>query len=346
MDTKDLIKNLSDSFGVTSFENCTFPLIEQFLLEINQDIKLEKIGIGNLVATYGQGNPKIAFFAHVDEIGIVISNIIDDTFARIEAVGGVDPRTLVGKRVCFRTENGEKLGVIGFLAPHLQKPEDKDKSPSFDELFVDFSVSGGTKDINVGDIGVINVEAKDLENDQIVGKAIDNRAGVAVLIKSFEYLQNLKFDGQLMLSFNKGEEVGLVGAKGAAEYLQPDYAVVVDVTFGERLPENVESFKIGEGPVISIGAPINKSVYDDLVKTAKDNNIKYQIEAVPSRSGTETDIVQIVGQGIKTGLVSVPILNMHSPSEVVNINDIDRAAKLLAMFALNMSLKTKGSLNV
>ncbi len=158
---------------------------------------------------------RLPFFAHVDEIGIVISNIIDDTFARIEAVGGVDPRTLVGKRVCFRTENGgEKLGgVIGFLAPHLQKPEDKDKSPSFDELFVDFSVSGGTKDINVGDIGVINVEAKDLENDQIVGKAIDNRAGVAVLIKSFEYLQNLKFDGQLMLSFNKGEEVGLVGGQ-------------------------------------------------------------------------------------------------------------------------------------
>ena len=282
----------------------------------------------------------------MDEIGIVISKIIDSSFARVEAVGGVDPRTLVGKRVCFKTEKGKKIGIIGFLEPHLQKVEDKDKSPSFDELFVDFSVSGGTQDINVGDIGVINVQAQDLENNQIVGKALDNRVGVAVLIKAFEYLQNLKFDGQLMLSFNKGEEVGLVGAKGSAEYIQPDYAVVVDVTFGERLPENVESFKIGEGPVISIGAPINKSVYDDLVKTAGDNNIKIQIEAVPSRSGTETDIVQIVSEGIKTGLVSVPILNMHSPSEVVNIKDVESSAKLLSMFALNMSLKEKGSMSI
>ena len=339
METKTIIKNLSDSFGVSSYENNVFPLIKRYVNNINPDLKIEKIGIGNLIVRYGEGTPKVAFFSHVDEIGIIVSNIIDEHFVRIHSVGGVDPRTLVGKRVVFKTEKKEKIGVIGFLAPHLQKKEDQEKSPSFDELFVDFSISGGTKDITVGDMGVIQINAIDLEENKIVGKSMDNRVGVCVLIKALEYLHNLKFKGEVILSFNKGEEVGLVGAKGSAEYLKPDYAVIVDVTFGETIAENVTSFKLGEGPVISLGTPVTKSVYEDLIKVAENNNIKYQIEPIPRRSGTEADIVQIVSTGIKTGVVSVPILNMHSPNEVVDIKDIEESARLLSLYALNVGLK-------
>jgi endoglucanase len=342
MDTSTLLKNLSNTFGVSSFENYTFPLIEKELKNISPDIKLEKVGIGNLVATYGSESPKIAFFAHVDEIGIVISKIVDEHFARISPVGGVDPRTLVGKRVLFKTNDSEKTGVIGFLAPHLQKKEDREKSPSFDELFVDFSISGGTSSINVGDMGVIHVQAVELENGKISNKSLDNRVGAAVLIKSLEYLQNLKFEGQLMLSFNKGEEVGLVGAQGSAYHLKPDFAIVIDVTFGEKLPENVEPIKLGDGPVIGIGTTVTRSVFEELTKTAKNNNIKYQIETFTRGSGTEADVVQISSTGVKTGVVSVPILNMHSPNEVVDVKDVEESAKLLSLFALNTSLTWKG----
>jgi endoglucanase len=343
MQTSELIKKLSNSFGVSSLESYTFPVIEEELKNIVPDIKLEKIGIGNLIATYGSGKPKISFFAHVDEIGIVISKIIDEHFARLASVGGVDPRTLIGKRVVFKTANQEKIGVVGFLAPHLQKKEDRDKSPSFDELFIDFSISGGTKDLNVGDMGVIKTEAIELENNKITGKSLDNRVGCAVLIKSLEYLQKLRFDGQLILSFNKGEEVGLVGAKGSAEYINPDYAIVTDVTFGEKLPENIESINLGAGPAIAIGTTVDRTIFQELTKIAKDNNISYQVETITRRSGTEGDVVQIVNSGIKTGIVSVPILNMHSPNEVVDVKDIEETSKLLSLFALNVSVKEKGS---
>ncbi|POZ92448.1 M20/M25/M40 family metallo-hydrolase, partial [Petrotoga halophila] len=172
--------------------------------------------------------------------------------------------------------------------------------------------------------------------------SLDNRVGAAVLIKSLEYLQNLKFEGQLTLSFNKGEEVGLVGAQGSAQHLKPDFAIVVDVTFGEKLPENVEPIKLGEGPVIGIGTTVTRSVFEELTKTAKNNNIKYQIETFARGSGTEADVVQISSTGVKTGVVSVPILNMHSPNEVVDVKDVEESAKLLSLFALNTSLNWKG----
>lgn len=333
MDISEILKKLSESFGVSSWEHNTYSIVEETLKELNPDIEISKRGTGSLVAKYGNGDKKIAFFAHIDEIGIAISKIVDKEFARVEMVGGVDPRTLIAKRVLFKTENGYKLGVVGMLAPHLQDKDKRGQSPSFDELFVDFSISGGTADLHVGDIGVIESKAKDLKNKNISGKAIDNRAGVVSIIKALDYLDKFKFNGTLYLSFNKGEEVGLVGAKGMAYDIHPDSAIIVDVTFAEDLPGNMETMKIGKGPAIGVGAAINKEVYKKLNDIAKKENISHQTEVLPMGTGTETDVVQLVKTGIKTGLISIPIYNMHSPVEVVNEKDIDLTAKLLALYA-------------
>jgi len=333
MDISEILKKLSDSFGVSSWEHNTYSIVEETLKEMDSNIEISKRGTGSLVAKYGNGDKKIAFFAHIDEIGIAVSKIVDKDFARVEMVGGVDPRTLIAKRVMFKTENGDKLGVIGMLAPHLQDKDKRGQSPSFDELFIDFSISGGTDDINVGDIGVVESKSKELKNKNISGKAIDNRAGVVSIIKALEYLKKFKFDGTLYLSFNKGEEVGLVGAKGMAYDIHPDNAIIVDVTFAEDLPSNMETMKIGKGPAIGIGAAINKEVYKKLKDIAKNENIDHQIEVLPMRTGTETDVVQLVKTGVKTGVLSIPIYNMHSPVEVVNEKDIDLTAKLLALYA-------------
>ena len=333
MDISEILKKLSDSFGVSSWEHNTYSIVEETLKQLDPDIEISKRGTGSLVAKYGNGDKKIGFFAHIDEIGIAISKIVDKEFARVEMVGGVDPRTLIAKRVIFKTDKGNKLGVIGMLAPHLQDKDKRGQSPSFDELFVDFSISGGTEGLNVGDIGVVDAKSKELENKTISGKAIDNRAGVVSIIKALDYLKKFKFNGTLYLSFNKGEEVGLVGAKGMAYDIHPDSAIIVDVTFAEDLPGNMETMKIGKGPAIAVGAAINKEVYKKLTDIAKNENIDHQIEVLPMGTGTETDVVQMIKTGVKTGLLSIPIYNMHSPVEVVNENDIDLTAKLLALYA-------------
>ncbi|BBE31152.1 peptidase M42 [Tepiditoga spiralis] len=333
METKEVLKTLSNSFGVSSYEKNTFKVIKDILSKEFEKIKFETVGTDNLLVKFGTGKKKIAFFAHTDEIGVVISKIENEHFARISSIGGVDPRTLVAKRITFFKNGKETIGVVGMLAPHLQNAKTKKISPSFDELFIDFSISGGTKNISVGDVGSIEVEAMELNEKYITGKAIDNRAGVTTIIKALEYLQYYNFDGELYLSFNKGEEVGLVGAKGAAHYIKPDVAIIVDVTFGNDTIPGYETMKINEGPAILIGAAVHKKTYQKLVDIADENNIKYQIEVAPSRSGTETDIVQITNGGVATALLSVPILNMHSPVEVVSINDIEATAKLMAIFA-------------
>lgn len=339
MDTKEVLMKLSNSFGVSSYESYTFDLIENIIKENFKDIELRKSGTGNLIAKYGNTGKKIGFFAHVDEIGVVISKIVDDCFARVEMIGGVDPRVVISKRIYFVKNGKEKIGVIGMLAPHLQNAKNKSKSPSFDELFIDFSISGGTKDIDVGDMGYIKMESKELQNGVITGKSLDNRVGVTVLLKALDYLKDFKFDGELHLAFNKGEEVGLVGAKGTAYDIFPESAIIVDVTFSEDLPANVETMLLGKGPAIARGSAINDEVFDLLIKICKDENIKHQVEVLPMRTGTETDVVQMTKTGVKTGLVSVPIYNMHSPVECVDLSDIDASSKLLALFAMKEGKK-------
>lgn len=333
MITKEILKSLSNSFGVSSYENSTYDLIEKLLKEEFKDLEFFRPGTGSLVVKYGSGKKKIGLFAHADEIGVVISSIVDDCFARIASIGGVDPRTLVAKRVVFNTKNGKKLGVIGLLAPHLQSAELQGKAQSFDQLFVDFSISGGTKNIEVGNIGLVDIEATDLENNTLAGKALDNRAGVVTIMKVLDYLKDFKFNGELYLCFNRSEEIGLVGAKGTAWHIKPDYAVVVDVTFANESQPNIETVKLGEGPVIAVGANVTRKLFDTFTKLAEDNNIKYQIEVVSGRSGTEADVVQMTREGIATEIISIPLLNMHSPVEVVNIKDIEESAKLIAIFA-------------
>jgi endoglucanase len=332
MKSKEMIKLLSDSIGVSMYENEVKEKIIEIARKISNEIDIFDVGKGSLGIKYGDGNIKIALFAHMDEIGIVITKIVDDQFAMVHTIGGVDPRTLISKRVKFITKNGEKIGLVGMLAPHLQKEKHRNTSPDFDNLYIDFSISNGTSDIEVGDIGVVDVKAEEL-NNKITGKAIDDRAGCAVLLKTLEYLKKFRIDNKTVYClFNQGEEIGLKGAKRTSYEINPEIGIVVDVTFGSDTPAHFEKIEIGKGPAIALGPTMNNEVTEKIIETAKKYNIKYQLEPLPIRSGTEADIVQIVREGIKTIGISIPILNMHSSVEVVDPSDIDEAARLIAQF--------------
>ncbi|SHF08464.1 endoglucanase [Marinitoga hydrogenitolerans DSM 16785] len=332
MKSVDLLRSLSDAIGVSMYENEVKEKIRELSKQISKEIEIFDVGKGSLGIKYGNGKKKIGLFAHIDEIGIVISKIVDEQFAMIHTIGGVDPRTLIAKRVKFLTKNGYKLGIVGMLAPHLQKQEHRNFAPDFDNLYVDFSIDGGTKGIEVGDIGVVDVKSEEL-NGKVTGKAIDDRAGCAVLLKTLEFLNKFRLeDKSIYFLFNQGEEIGLKGAKRTSYEIDPEVGIVVDVTFGSDTPSHFEKIELGKGPAIALGPTMNNEETEKIIDIAKKYNIKYQLEPLPIRSGTEADIVQIVKEGIKTIGISIPILNMHSSVEVVDPSDIDAAAMLIAQF--------------
>ncbi|KLO22703.1 peptidase M42 [Marinitoga sp. 1197] len=335
MKTTEILKKLSDAIGVSMYENEVKETIKDLVIKISNNIEIFDAGKGSLGIKYGNGSNKIGLFAHMDEIGLVISKIIDEQFAMVHTIGGVDPRTLISKRVKFKTKQGFKLGIVGMLAPHLQKQEHRNTAPDFDNLYVDFSIDGGTEDIEVGDIGVVDVKSEEL-NNKITGKALDDRAGCAVLLKTLEYLEKYKIeDKSIYFLFNQGEEIGLKGAKRTSYEVNPEIGIIVDVTFGSDTPPHFEKIEMGKGPAIAIGPTMNNEVTEKIIKIAEEYNIKHQIEPLPIRSGTEADIVQIVREGIKTIGISIPILNMHSSVEVVDPSDVDNTARLIAQFIVD-----------
>ncbi|AEX86235.1 peptidase family protein [Marinitoga piezophila KA3] len=335
MKTGEILKDLSNAFGVSMYENPVKEKIIEYAKKISTDVEIFDAGKGSLGLKLGNGEKRFALFAHMDEIGIVITKIVDEQFAMVHTIGGVDPRTLISKRVKFKTENGEKIGVVGMLAPHLQKPQHRSSSPDFDNIYIDFSISGGTKDIEVGDIGTVDIEAIEL-NGKISGKALDNRVGCVVLLKTLEELKKFNLEGKsIYFLFNQGEEIGLKGAKRTAEDIAPEIGIVIDVTFGSDIPPYYEKVEMGKGPAIALGPSMHNEETQKMIDTAKKYGINHQLEPAPMRSGTESDIVQIVKEGVKTILISIPILNMHSSAEVVDPSDIDTSAILIANYIAN-----------
>ena len=300
------------------------------------DVKKTRLG-GLIARIKGPENLKIGIFAHVDEIGFVISKIEDGKFARLETIGGVDPKVVLASEVRIFTKDGPTRGVVGLLAPHLQKPEDRKKVLMYDEIFVDFSMGSLAKSVRVGDRVTLRGDPIEL-NGKIIGKALDNRAGCASLIKSMELLRKYKTRYDVYYIFSSQEEVGGPGAVTIAYELNLDYAIVVDVTHADDAPPFYEKISLGGGPTIGFGPSVDKNFWRKIVDIAKRNGIKYQKEPLPGRSGTDTDEIQITGTGVRTALISIPLKYMHTPVEVVDPFDVDETARLLTHIVVDLEV--------
>ena len=306
-----------------------------------EDLVLEKIErivgdgfktkLGGLVYEVKGGNEKkIGIFAHTDEISLVVSKDAGNGFFYLETVGGVDPKILPASRVKVYTRSGIVKGVIGIMAPHITPPEKKGKVQGYDELLLDASMSNWEK-IRIGDRVILDVNPCEM-NGKVCGKALDNRAGCASLILASERLKKLVLRNNVFFVFSSMEEVGGPGAKSVAHQLRLDYAVVVDVTFAEDTGHS-QKIEIGKGPAIGIGPFIDRDLVDLAVSVAKENNIPHQIEPLPGRTGTDVDSIRRAWIGIRTLLLSIPLLHMHTPVEIVDPKDIEETARLIAHLA-------------
>lgn len=285
--------------------------------------------MGNLIAHKKGGGKRIMFAAHTDEIGIIVTDIDDKGFIRFSAVGGLNTRNLVNLRVRFA--NGVE-GVIG------AQEEDFKGKPSLSKLYVDIGAADkkeAEKKISIGDTAAFVGDFVKCGNN-IVSKALDNRAGCAVIMQAAGMIE--KSVNDLYFVFTVQEEVGLRGAKTAAFDIEPDIAVAVDVTdTGDTPDAPTMAVELGKGAAIKV---MDRSIMCDadvrtkMIETAKKNKIPYQLE-VMTQGGTDAGAIHLTRAGIKTGGVSVPTRYIHSPSEMANLKDMEDCVKLIYNLAVS-----------
>lgn len=298
---------------------------------------------GNSVATLNpSGSPRVMLAGHIDEIGLMITHIDDDGYLYFEGIGGWDPQVLVGQRIKLLTREGDVVGVIGKKPIHLIKNEERDKASKIKELWIDIGAGDGDaareRGVRVGDPGVIDSRILELDDDRIASRAIDNRIGAFVVLEALRLLAEDPSEARVSAVATTQEEIGYSGggARTSAFSLEPEVALVVDVTFATDAPgvekKELGDHKLGGGPVLSRGSAAHPTVFDRLVEAADDEGIPYTIAAQARYTATDADAIYLSRAGVPTGLISVPNRYMHSPNEVVSRHDLEHAARLIAAF--------------
>ena len=301
---------------------------------------------GNCVAVLNKGgSPRIMLAAHADEIAMAVNYIDDDGYLYVRKMGGIDPAITKAQRVTVHTRKGAVKGVVGNVAPHLMKLEGEPKPPKIHELFIDIGAEDkkeAKKLVEIGDPITLVDEFDTLRGDLAVARAFDNRIGTWSVAEALRLLREGKgrLHAEVCAVSNVQEEVGLFGIRQIGYTLKPDVGLVVDVTHATDYPTVSKAqhgnIKLGKGPTITRGGCNHPMVLERIEAVARKKKIPLQYEAMSATSGTDTDALFWTRGGIPSGLISLPNRYMHSPVEVVNLNDLEMIPELLAGFALTL----------
>jgi putative aminopeptidase FrvX len=333
---KELLKRLSDAHGVTSQEGNIREIVRAELEGLVDEIREDTMG--NLIAVKRGGDFSVMIAAHMDEIGLMVQYIDDKGFLRVVPLGGWFGPVLYSQRVILHGKNGLIRGVIGAKPPHKMKEEERKKEIKIEDMFVDVGASSaeevGNLGIEIGTPITIDREYADLAGNRVTGKALDNRVGVAMLIKAMQKVQS---PHTIYAVFTVQEELGLKGARVSAYSLNPDCAIATDVTIPGDHPgieKKDASVEMGKGPVLVLVSASGRGLMADprmtawLRETAEEHAIPCQLE-VGTGGNTDATIIHLERGGIPSIPLSVAARYIHSPVEVVDIGDIEAGVTLL-----------------
>ncbi|HWE33523.1 MAG TPA: M20/M25/M40 family metallo-hydrolase [Solirubrobacteraceae bacterium] len=305
-----------------------------------------EVGVDNVGSSHARvagiaGGPTLAIVGHIDEIGVMVSHIDDEGHLRFQQVGGWDPTILVGQRVRLMTREGPVLGVIGRKPVHLLRDDDRKQVPETRTMHIDIGAKDGDdarSRVRIGDVAVIDAEPIEFPNNRLVARALDNRVGCYVAAQAARLVANAGgAPGDVVALAVTQEETNFAGSRTSAYSLSPDVAIVVDGAFATDQPGielgEMTNHPLGSGPVIERGSSLHPKVFELLYDTAEAEGISFTVSTSGRNTGTDADAVNIARGGVPTGLVTVPMRYMHSPVELVDLADIDAAARLLAAFA-------------
>lgn len=299
--------------------------------------------LGNRIATLNpKGDPVLMLAGHMDELGLIVTYINKEGFLYFDTIGGHDLSVISGRRVILQTANGSVKGVTGKRAIHLMDEEDRKKVPKKHEIWIDIgarSKAEALERVAIGDVATYDHELELFNGSIGTARAFDNKVGAYIVGETLIRLAKEKkpLAAKVVSVATAQEEIGVRGATTSAYLVNPHIAVAIDVGHATDHPDcdnrKYGETKLGGGPILCRGANINPKIYDRLLKAAKKIKIPYQIEADPRPTGTDARAIQMGRGGVATGLVSIPLRYMHTPSEVVDLEDVERCVQLLVEFA-------------
>jgi putative aminopeptidase FrvX len=331
------LKTLLDTPGPSSFEAAPARV---WRAEAGTFATVTSDVVGNSFASVnGSGGPTILLAGHIDEIGIIITWIDENGFVYFEPIGGWDPQVLVAQRIRFLGRNGDVYGVIGKKPIHLMKPDEREKASKITDLWVDIGAATKAEALEhlaIGDAGVIDSQLRELPNRRIVSRSIDDRIGAFVVLEALRRYAAKPGAARVVAAATAQEEIGYSGggARVAAQSLDARMAIAVDVTFATDHPgvEKKEhgEHNIGGGPVLTRGSVVSPVAFGLLRDTAERLAMPYTVHAAGRATSTDADGIHLTRNGVATALLSIPNRYMHSPNEMVSLDDLDRAAELIA----------------
>jgi endoglucanase len=321
---KSLIKKLVETVGPSGYESKIREVIRGEVEGFADEIQVD--AMGNLIIKKGEkkeGGLRVMLSAHIDEIGVMVTHVDKNGFARFTTIGGVRPHTCYGSRVRFM--NGS-AGVIGG-----ERLENANHVHTIESMYIDLGASNPEDcPVKVGDVAAFDRPFEDLGN-RVISKAMDDRVCAAILIETLKLVKNSPHE--LFFVFSTQEEVGLRGATTAAYAIDPSLGIAVDVTMSGDTPRGIKmDVSLGKGPAIKVkdgGMLADPRLVDAMVQCAKKQKIPYQLEVLLGGT-TDAKAMQISRAGMPAGCVSVPTRYVHTPSEMVDINDVNNAVKLLS----------------
>jgi endoglucanase len=338
----EFLKRLLNTPGPSGFEAAAARVwraeAEKFADQVSGDV------LGNSKAVIeGKGEVRIMLAGHIDEIGVMITHIDEDGYLYLDGIGGWDPQVLVGQRIRLLTRNGDITGVIGKKPIHLIKHDEREKASKLTDLWIDVGASNReqvmARGVRVGDAGVIDAQLVQLSENLIASRSIDNRIGAFVVLEALRLLSRKKPKATVAAVATTQEEIGFYtggGAMTSAYALEPDVALVIDVTFATDSPgidkKELGEHKMGGGPVLTRGSASHPMVFERLAEVAEKERIPFSISAAPKYTSTDADAIYFSRAGVATALISVPNRYMHSPNEMVSLDDLDATARLVAAF--------------
>ena len=349
----DFLTKLLETPSPSGFEQRIQRVVKRRMQGIADTIEVDVHG--NLIAAWNpDADVRIMLAGHCDQIGLMVHHINDQGFLHVGSIGGVDPAVLPGSVVTILTQDGDIDGIIGFKPIHLLAPNERGQGADLSRLWVDIGAKDGAeakKKIRVGDPIVYRLGVTRMGKDIIVSPGCDDKVGLFVCMEALRLVaQKVKGSAKkkhpvaLYSVSTVQEEIGLRGARTSCYGIDPKVGIAVDVTHASdnpgAEPKNVGTVKLGAGPTISRGANINPIVEEILFKIAKTKKIPHQPQSSPGATGTDANSIQITRSGVAAGLVGIPNRYMHTTVEVVDLRDLENAAKLLAEFVLSITKRT------
>lgn len=325
---KKLLQQLTETFGPSGYEDRIREMVSAEVQGLADEIRVD--ALGNLIVRKKPSRPngetkKVMIAAHMDEIGLMVSHVDRNGFVRFSPIGALFGRYILGSRVRFL--NGTP-GVIGY-----DRLEKYHEVPSFDKIYIDVGATGVHDcPVQIGDVAAFERPFTEM-GGRLVAKSMDDRAGVLVAIEALRALQGKSTPYDLYFVFTTQEEVGTRGAATSAYGIDPDIGIAVDVTPTGDTPNALRmEMALGKGPCIKIqdvGAISDPRVVQWMIRAAEKNRIPYQREVLLI-GGTDARAIQSVRAGVPSGCLSIPVRYVHSPSEMIDYEDLQNTVKLLA----------------